>query len=271
MSSAIAGTKYKDVKLFLWLIPSINVINYYLTYVTFSPFWRVLVTFTIDTVQGYIAWLIVRSIILWLDKKISYHVNPIRRILVQVTLTLLGGCASIIILTEFVNWLATSKPVPRSFYTVDILIISIWFFVVNGIYVGLYYYHQWQESEEKRKKETEIKTSGFRVSTPKKDLIFSFEEIGGFYIDGDYSVVVTTERKKFLVNLSLDKVEKTLPGSSFFRLNRQYIVNRQVVSGYEKAENGKLNVLLKNTDHLPAAIPVSRTRAAGFKSWLHPS
>jgi LytTr DNA-binding domain len=271
MSSAFAGTKYKDVKLFLWLIPCINVVNYYLTYNTFRPLWRVLATFSIDTAQGYIAWLIIRSIIIWLDKKISYQVNPVKRIVVQLILTLLGGSASIIILTEFVNWLATSKPIPRSFYTIDIFIISIWFFVVNGIYTGLYYYQQWQESEEKRKSEAAIKSAGFKVSTPKKDLLFSFEEIGGFYIDGDYSVVVTTERKKFFVNYSLDKVEKTLPASSFFRLNRQYIVHRQVVTGYEKVENGKLNVLLKNTDHLPQTIMVSRTKAAGFRSWFYPS
>jgi hypothetical protein len=271
MFPAIRRTRYKDVRLFLWLIPFINIINYYLTYNGFSPFWRMCAMFAIDTIQGYVAWLIVRSIIVRLDTKISYSDNPLKRVMIQLTLTLLAGIGSIIILTEFVNWLATSSPVPRSFYTTDILIISIWFFVVNGIYIGFSYYQLWQESEGIRKREAEIKISGFKVSTSKTNLLLPFEDIGGFYIDGDYSVVVTTEKKKYFVDFSLDKVEKTLPSSYFFRLNRQYIVHRQVVTGYEKAENGKINVLVKNIDHLPQAIQVSRTKAAGFRSWFIPS
>ena len=271
MPPDIIKLKYDDTKLFLWLIPCINIINYYLTYNTFSPLWRLIATFTIDTLQGYVAWMVVRYIILWLDKKVSYKADPLKRLIIQLILTLAGGIACIIILTEFVNWLASSKPVPLSFYKKDLFIIAIWFFVVNGIYIGLYYYQQWQDSEQKRKNESEMKTNGFKVSTPKKDLLFSFEEIVGFYVDGDYSVVVTAERKKFFVNNSLDKVEKTLPFSSFYRLNRQYIVHRQVVTGYEKAENGKLNVLLKITDYLPQSISVSRTKAADFKSWFIPS
>jgi hypothetical protein len=271
MFLATRQTKYKDVRLFLWLIPLINIINYYLTYNTFSPFWRLCAMFAIDTVQGYVAWLIVRSIIVWLDLKVSYSDNPLKRVVIQLVLTLLAGIGCIIILTEFVNWLATSKPVPRSFYTTDIFIISIWFFVVNGIYIGLSYYQLWQESEGNRKKEAEIKINGFNVNTAKKNLLLPFAEIGGFYIDGDYSVVVTTERRKYFVDFSLDKVEKTLPSSSFFRLNRQFIVHRQVVTGFEKAENGKINVMVKDMDHLPLAIQVSRTKAAGFRSWFIPS
>ena len=271
MLAALAHIKYKDVKLFLWLIPLINVINYYLTYTGMIPFWRLVITFTLDTLSGYIAWLILRAIIIWLDKRISYTEHPLKRILIQLALTLIGGMGCIILITEFVNFLATDKPVPRSFYTKDVLIISIWFFVVNGIYVGLYYYQLWRESEESRKRESEIRINGFKVSTAKENLLLPFEEIGGFYIDGDYSVVVTTEKKKYLLDYSLDKVERTLPRTHFFRLNRQYIVHRQLVTGFEKGENGKINVLLRNMDPLPPSIPVSRTKAAGFKSWFIPS
>lgn len=128
-----------------------------------------------------------------------------------------------------------------------------------------------QESEQKWKKNFINKPTGFKVSIGKKDLILSFEEIIGFYVEGEYSVVVTAEGKKFLNNSSLDKIEKLLPSSNFIRLNRQYIVHRQVISGFEKSENGKINVLLKNTYHLSQAIPVSRNRAPVFKSWFSPS
>lgn len=262
---------YKEVKLFLWLIPCINAVNYYLTYNLAAPSWRNIATFTIDTITGYITWLLVRRIIIWLDRKLPYAPNPGKRILVQLLLTLITGCGFIIVLTELINWIATSHPVPRTFYTNDIFIISIWFFVINGIYVGLYYYGLWQASEMQRKKEAEVKMAGFAVSSAKKDEILDFPDILGFYINGDYSVVVTAANKKLFVDSSLDKVEKSVPSSFFFRLNRQYIVHRQVVTGYEKLENGKLNVLLKPNDHLPANVQVSRTKAPTFKTWLLPS
>lgn len=271
MLAALPHIKYRDVKLFLWLIPLINVVNYYLTYDGMIPFWRLIITFTLDTLSGYIAWLILRAIISWLDKRISYTEHPLQRILVQLALTLIAGMGCIILITEFVNFLATDKPVPRSFYTKDVLIISIWFFVVNGIYIGLFYYQLWRESEENRRKDAEIKLNGFKVSTAKENLLLPFDAIAGCYIDGDYCVVVTTERKKYLLDYSLDKVEKSLPRELFFRLNRQYLVHRQLVTGFEKGENGKINVLLKSMDPLPSSIPVSRTKAAGFKSWFIPS
>jgi len=262
------NSKYKDVRLFLILIPFINVVNYYLTYENFSSYWRLLATFSIDTLQGYIAWLIVRSIILWLDDRFPFELQPGKRVIMQLILTLLAGISSIILSTEFLNWLTTATPVPVSFYTKDIFIISIWFFVVNGIYVGLHYYYQFQDLEELRKKENKIITGGFMVSVSKKDVLLSYDEIIGFYFEGEYSVVVSIEKKKILIDLSLDKVEKTLPSFLFFRLNRQYIVHRQFIRGFEKLENGKITVSLKNSAPLPSPIPVSRTKAPAFKLWF---
>lgn len=145
MSTTSAGTKYHDVKLFLWLIPSINIVNYFLAGMSLAPRWLMLVMFAIDTTQGYIAWLIVRSIILWLDKKISYEIYPARRIVIQLILTIFVGCVSIFILTTFVNFLVVRKPVPRSFYIKDMVLSAGWFFVVNIIYTLLYYHHKRQQ------------------------------------------------------------------------------------------------------------------------------
>ncbi|MDZ7647838.1 MAG: hypothetical protein U5K54_12005 [Cytophagales bacterium] len=47
---------HPDVALFLILIPFISAFNYYLTYTNIQLSWFLLLTFTIDTVQGYCAW-----------------------------------------------------------------------------------------------------------------------------------------------------------------------------------------------------------------------
>ncbi len=262
--------KYNDKRLFLWLIPLINVINYYLTYDTYNHLGILLLTFTIDTIQGYIAWMFVRAIIFWLDRKIPFETSAIKRIAVQIALTLIAGITTLIILTELINWLVSPFPVPASFYTKDLPIISIWFFAVNGIYIGRYYYQKWQETEKLLQEDRKIIIEGFKVSTTKKELVFPFDQINGFYIDGDYSMMVTFDKKKHFLDFSLDKVEKSLPISSFFRLNRQYIIHRNLIMGFEKGENGKLNVLLKDAELLPSVIQVSRLKASEFKTWYSP-
>ena len=58
-----AAVNYRDVPLFLVLIPCINALNYYLTYSHIAFNWHTVLTFTIDTLQGYAAWLAIRAII----------------------------------------------------------------------------------------------------------------------------------------------------------------------------------------------------------------
>ncbi|HSZ32454.1 MAG TPA: hypothetical protein VK772_04040, partial [Puia sp.] len=61
---------YKDIPLFILVIPVINAINYYLTYSSIHFNAHTLLTFTIDTIQGYMAWWTIRVIVLQLDKKL---------------------------------------------------------------------------------------------------------------------------------------------------------------------------------------------------------
>jgi DNA-binding LytR/AlgR family response regulator len=261
---------HPDVALFLILIPFISAFNYYLTYSNIQLNGFLLLTFTIDTVQGYCAWWGVRILILYLDQKLPYEKGLLRRIVFQLFSTLIIGLFIISILTEVVSLMAKGKPAPLSFYTVDLFIISIWFFVINGIYLGLYFYHRYKESEETRLRENQIRSDGLFVRQGKQDIRLSFEELEGFYVDEDYVVASQLGGKKYYLNQSLDKIEETLPVASFYRLNRQYIVHRQIISGFKRSDNGKILVMLQNTTNLPAEIPVSRLKAPAFKGWFLP-
>ncbi|HEY5824816.1 MAG TPA: LytTR family DNA-binding domain-containing protein [Cyclobacteriaceae bacterium] len=260
---------HPDITLFLVLIPFISAFNYYLTYSNISFSWFLLLTFSLDTVQGYIAWLAVRSFILYLDKKKPYGDKPLSRILIQLACTIVIGLSVISVLTELTSWIAKGKGVPLSFYTVDLFIISIWFFVINGIYIGLYYYNVWQRTEEARQEELRVRVGGLVVKHGKQNIRLTFDEVAGFYVDGEYAVVCDTAGRKYYLDQSLDKIEKTVP-SIFFRLNRQFILHRQMISGFKRAENGKLQVLLNKHDSFPSEVQVSRTKAGAFKSWFHP-
>ena len=149
--------RYKDVILFLVLIPFINALNYYLTYTHIQFDTHTLVTFLLDTIQGYAAWWGIRCVIIYLDKKMPYDANVLKRILVQLFFSSAVGLLIIILLTELENLVAKRTPVPVSFYQYDIFIFLIWFIVLNGIYVAMYYYNAMKHMEKLRLEDKKIK------------------------------------------------------------------------------------------------------------------
>jgi len=262
--------QYNDVRLFLVLIPVIAAINYYLTYTNIRLNGRLVFTFLVDVQQGYVGWLCARAVILYLDRVYPFSRNPFRRIVIQTATSSIVGVGVIVIQTIIMNYLFTDHPMPVSFFKLDMIIILIWFFVVNGIYIGLHYYYEWQNAETIRKSEKIIRAEGYVVRFGKKNISISFSQIAGFTIEKDYAVLTTTEVKSYYLDESLDAVEKKLPAELFFRLNRRFIVQRQLVTGFDRAENGKINVLVKPLNGFPGSIPVSRLRAPAFKSWFQP-
>jgi DNA-binding LytR/AlgR family response regulator len=260
--------KYNEVIFFLVLIPFINALNYYLTYTHISFNSHTLITFLIDTFEGYLAWWGLRFVVIYLDREMPYDANPLKRILVQIFLTSGVALLIIIFLTELVNRIAKDTPVPASFYHYDIFIFLIWFFVLNGVYVGLHYYHAMRHIEKLRLEDKKIRSGGFSVNEGRLNFVAAFNTIIGFFVDGDYTAMVTTESKKYLLGKSLDNIDRYLPEELFFRLNRQYIVHRGAIRGFTKIENGKLNVFLSPSSYFPEQVQVSRTKAPDFKNWF---
>jgi DNA-binding LytR/AlgR family response regulator len=268
LSSKHTNPYHPDIILFLILIPFIAGINYYLTYSDIQLNSFLLLTFSIDTVQGYLAVGGVRYFIFFLDRTLPIENQPVKRIIIQLFSTILIGLLIISLTTELVSWIARGRPAPLNFYTVDLVIIGIWFFVVNGIYIGLYLYNKWKISETQLEREVRLKNEGLIVRQGKQDVRLSFDEIAGFFVDHEYVAVCTVVGKKYYYDQSLDKLEVNLPQSLFFRLNRQYMVHQNFISGYTRAENGKLLVTLKDLEHFPQEVTVSRLKAPAFKQWF---
>lgn len=260
--------KYNDIKFFLIAIAFISAFNYYLTWSNIKFNWFLVYTYAIDTIQGWLAWWAVRRVIIYLDTKMPYGNKPLKRILVQLLLTTTAGMLVIILLTELVSWILRGRPALANFYFFDIFIIAIWFFVINGVYIGMHYYNEWKESERQRQEEKMIRIGGFSVKHGNQNLLIPFAEILGFYSEEGYTILLTKEHKKYFPDRSLDKIETILPEELFFRLNRQYILHRNVVNGFKRTGNGKIDVLVKTSENLPASIPVSRTKAVSFKNWF---
>ncbi|MCS4436853.1 LytR/AlgR family response regulator transcription factor [Aquiflexum gelatinilyticum] len=260
---------HPDIWVFLIAIPFISAFNYYLTYsnIQFNSF--LLTRFTIDTLQGYVAWLLVRWVIFSLDQKIPYKPDFLRRIVIQMITTMIVGLGFLALSTELLSVLIKGETAPIHFYTKDLVIISIWFFVINGFYVGMFFYRQW-ESAETEKQSLKPEMEGFPVRTGNQLLLIKFSEIDLFLVEEDYVQLIASTGKNYLLDLSLDKIEQKLSPIDFFRVNRQFIVSRQIVTGFKRLENGKLLVQVNCDIKSPQELTVSRTKAPAFKSWFLP-
>ncbi|MBC7874416.1 MAG: hypothetical protein H7Y01_10490, partial [Ferruginibacter sp.] len=187
--------KYHDIKFFLVAIAFISAFNYYLTYSNIRFNWFLVLTYSIDTVQGWVAWWAVRSIIIYLDKRMPYSDKPVRRILLQLLFTSIAGLLIIIVLTELVSLIVRGRFVPASFYLFDIFIILIWFFVINGIYIGMHYYAEWKKSEMERQEEKKLRAGGFSVRHGNQNLLVPFADILGFYTGDGNTLLLTWQHK----------------------------------------------------------------------------
>ena len=259
---------YPDIPLFLVLIPFISGFNYYLTYSNVQFNWWFIFTYTLDTLTGYVAWLGARKVILWLDNKMPYVDGFIKRVTVQFLLTTIVGLFIISFLTELSSLIVKGKWAHPSFYSHDLFIISIWFFVINAVYIMIHYYYKWQGTEERVKSEKEKLKTGFLVKEGKMEIQMPYDQILGFSVEGDYVILFSGNGKQFYLDTTLEKVNVQLPEKFFFRLNRQYVVHRNTITGFKRLENGKLDITLTPTGALPEQIPVSRTKAPAFKRWF---
>ncbi len=70
----------------------------------------------------------------------------------------------------------------------------------------------------------------------------------------------------YSISMTLEELELQLNPKDFFRVNRQYIVNANAVSGLKTYFMGKLRVTL--THYSDAEVMCSRDRAPQLKEWL---
>lgn len=101
----------------------------------------------------------------------------------------------------------------------------------------------------------------------KGDKIIPIEtkDIALFYLEDKYVFALTFELKKYIVSQSLEEIEN-ICGSTFFRANRQYLVNRKAVKDASKHFNRKIIVHL--SINYPIQILVGKLKIASFIDWL---
>jgi hypothetical protein len=263
MQELAPKVNYNDKWLIIVAVPLINLLNYYLTYPSISFTTIFFLTFTIDTITGYLSWYALRSTILWLDKKIAWEDGIVKRLLYQIPLATISFLVVIVAITELVNFIATDKRVPVSFYTFDLFIFFIWGLFLNVLYLCFYLFQRTELTNRK----TEVDPSVIWIKIGRQQKPVNLDGILCFFVEHDSVYAVGPSDKQIVAGFTLDKLEKIIDPSRFFRANRQFLITRSIIKVIRREENGKLSVMLDHT-YLPESIMVSRLRAAALREWV---
>ena len=255
----------KEKWLGIFVIPFINTINYYLTYssMALTPFF--FLTYSIDTLQGWIVWYAGRAVIFRLDRHFPYEKGFINRILIQILLTTAVMLILIVLMTELVNAIGGDGPLPWSFYTENLVIFFIWILVFNGIYISIHLYRA-------ARQETEPDATSPKIIAKRGRQRIFLEEQQILYFRSEEDLVTAIDRsgKTYYLDQSLKQLQE-MASDLFFRANRQYLIQRESVERFQSGEHGKIRLWIKTPGKEAKEISVSRPKAAAFRKWVQPS
>jgi DNA-binding LytR/AlgR family response regulator len=118
-----------------------------------------------------------------------------------------------------------------------------------------------KEFFDKRKERLVVK-KGFA------NVLLKIEDIVLFYTESRVVYVLDKEGRRYMCDQNLSELETLLDDHTFFRANRQYIINIQYIRGYKTLERVKLAVDI-NCNESNHSIIVSQETARYFRKWIN--
>jgi len=113
-----------------------------------------------------------------------------------------------------------------------------------------------------KRKERLVVRKGF------SSVLLKMEDIVLFYTESRVVYVLDKEGKRYMCDQNLSELETLLDNHTFFRANRQYIVNIQYIRGYKTLERVKLAVDV-NCNEANHSVVVSQETAPYFRKWIN--
>lgn len=91
-------------------------------------------------------------------------------------------------------------------------------------------------------------------------------EVAYFYSEDHYTFIATTADQRYIVNQTLDALDKQLDPTQFFRISRNCTVAINAIGNVSRHINGRLKINLNPPSQTDAIV--SRNRVSSFLSWL---
>lgn len=91
--------------------------------------------------------------------------------------------------------------------------------------------------------------------------------INCFYLKERYTFINVNNGKNYPIDYSLGKIEQLIDSKSFFRINRNFIINYSAIQDIIAYSSNRLKIILKDPIE-DEDIIVSRERVSEFKEWM---
>lgn len=98
-----------------------------------------------------------------------------------------------------------------------------------------------------------------------KILPVRIDDIALFYIENEITYLLTFDQKSFTTNKTLEELEK-VSGADFYRINRQYLIQRKAIKEAAQYFARSLSVTL--TIPFKDTIKVNKVKVPDFLNWL---
>ena len=99
-----------------------------------------------------------------------------------------------------------------------------------------------------------------------RTVVINTSDVAMIYTAQRSTMAVLFSGKEHLLDQSLDTLLENLPENQFFRINRQWIIQRKAVKAYKAHTSYRL--LLETDPVYPEEIVVSKERTPLFRSWF---
>ncbi|MEK6476264.1 LytTR family transcriptional regulator DNA-binding domain-containing protein [Catalinimonas sp. 4WD22] len=218
-------------------------------YTLFNSLWAIAIS--------YGAWFIFKYVLFSFD-----HIQIFKtRFLYQLSTNLLI-ISLFLTLMDFVYvslfW-QTNWPENSDFLQIELPVSWIWIMVLQLLYSTIIVKN---EKPPKELIQAEVKIPAFRGN---QSFQLLQSEIAYIFLQDRIAFLIAKDGGQYMVNASLDQLEKEL-ASSFFRANRQLIISRDAVKSYQTLPSRK--ILLSLSPDLLSNQKISKLKITAFKKWL---
>ena len=106
----------------------------------------------------------------------------------------------------------------------------------------------------------------FTVKVGQHLKMIAIDAIECFYSENKGTYIHTNENRDYLIDLTLEELEKELEPQTFFRVSRKFYVNVNAIKDMISYTNSRLQIKLHTYNE--QEVIVSRERVRDFKDWL---
>lgn len=221
-----------------------------------------------------ILFALIRWVVKKLDTRFDWKKRTLERTGMQVVTGLILPCFLAFLLAfVYFQVRAGINILNTSYVRYDFDFIIALLLLINLYYVAYYFYVRWHQAEKllaemvvSADKGAKPAKKTFQVSKGAQNLLVNVEDIAYVFRDDESNFLRTVNGENYYIADTLDEVQQQLPETSFFRANRQFVLNRRACSGYELLTYGKLKANVSPAFN--AEVVISQKRALAFKKWL---